>query len=60
MTDWHGFTFGMSVRNFSDETQYAYDGFQLPLTFRIGGSIDLLSFVPTVSEKQSLLFVKIN
>ncbi|GIS39911.1 hypothetical protein Ct9H90mP12_1050 [bacterium] len=56
MTDWHGFTFGMSVRNFSDETQYAYDGFQLPLTFRIGGSIDLFSFVPAVSEKQSFLF----
>jgi len=55
MTDWHGFTFGMSVRNFSDETQYAYDGFQLPLTFRIGGSIDLFSFVPSIGEKQSLL-----
>ena len=54
-TGWHGFTFGMSVRNFSDETQYAYDGFQLPLTFRIGGSIDILSFVPSFAEKQSLL-----
>ena len=54
-TDWHGFTFGMSVRNFSDETQYAYDGFQLPLTFRIGGSLDLLSFVSSIGEKQGLL-----
>ena len=54
-TDWHGFTFGMSVRNFSDETQYAYDGFQLPLTFSIGGSLDLLSFVSSIGEKQGLL-----
>ena len=55
ITDWHGFTFGMSVRNFSDETQFAYDGFQLPLTFRIGSSIDILSFFPAFSDKHSLL-----
>ena len=55
ITDWHGFTFGMSVRNFSDETQFAYDGFQLPLTFRIGSSIDILSFLPALSDKHSLL-----
>ena len=54
ITDWHGFTFGMSVRNFSNEAQFVYDGFQLPLTFRIGGSIDILSFVPSLNEKQSL------
>lgn len=55
ITDWHDFTFGMSVRNFSDETKFAYDGFQLPLTFRIGGSIDIFSFVPIFAEKQSFL-----
>ena len=54
ITDWHGFTFGMSVRNFSEEAEYGYDSFQLPLTFRIGGSIDVLSFFPSFSEKQSL------
>ena len=54
-TDWHGFTFGMSVRNFSDESQYAYDGFQLPLTFRIGGSVDLLSFTPLDGSSHSVL-----
>ena len=46
ITDWHGFTFGMSVRNFSEEVEYAYDSFQLPLTFRVGGFIDALSFFP--------------
>ena len=54
ITDWHGFTFGMSVRNFSEEAEYGYDSFQLPLTFRIGGSIDVLSFLPSLAERQSL------
>ena len=56
-TDWNGFTFGMSVRNFSDETQFAYDGFQLPLTFRIGGSLDLFGFTPFSGKSQSLLLI---
>ena len=54
ITDWHGFTFGMSVRNFSEEAEYGYDSFQLPLTFRIGGSIDVFSFFPSFSETQLL------
>ena len=54
ITDWHDFTFGMSVRNFSEEVEYAYDSFQLPLTFRVGGSIEVLSFLPSLSDKQSL------
>ena len=54
-TDWHGFSFGMSVRNFSDETQFSYDGFQLPLTFRIGGSLELLGFTPLADKSQSLV-----
>ena len=45
----------MSIRNFSEEVQYAYDGFQLPLTFRIGASIDLLKFITTPSKAQTLL-----
>ena len=55
VTDWNDFTFGMSVRNFSDEAQYAYDGFQLPLTFRIGCSIDIVKLIPSFSESHSLL-----
>ena len=54
ITDWHDFTFGMSVRNFSEEVEYAYDSFQLPLTFRVGGSIEVLSFFPSLGGKQSL------
>lgn len=55
VTDWNDFTFGMSVRNFSDEVQYAYDGFQLPLTFRIGVSIDIFKFIPSSKKSHSLL-----
>ena len=55
VTDWNDFTFGMSVRNFSDEAQYAYDGFQLPLTFRIGCSIDVFKLIPSSSKSHSLL-----
>ncbi|MBT3501693.1 MAG: PorV/PorQ family protein [Candidatus Marinimicrobia bacterium] len=54
-TDWHNFAFGMSVRNFSDETQFSYDGFQLPLTFRIGASLELIGFTPLAGKSQSLL-----
>ena len=33
VTEWNDFTFGMSVRNFSEEPQYAFDSFQLPSPF---------------------------
>ncbi|RMF06811.1 MAG: DUF3308 domain-containing protein [Candidatus Neomarinimicrobiota bacterium] len=45
-TGWKEFAFGMSVRNFSQEIKYQSEGFQLPLTFRIGASINLLDFDP--------------
>lgn len=43
-TSWKDFAFGMTVRNFSQEIKYQTEGFQLPLTFSIGGSIDLIQF----------------
>jgi len=43
-TGWHEFAFGMSVRNFSQEIKYQSEGFQLPLTFQIGASLNLLDF----------------
>ena len=44
-TGWRSLVFGMSVRNFSNEIKYEEEGFQLPLTFRIGISMDLLDLV---------------
>ncbi len=55
VTDWNDFTFGMSVRNFSEEAQYAYDGFQLPLTFRIGCSIEVFKLISLSTKTHSLL-----
>ncbi len=44
-TGWNDFSFGMMVRNFSQEIKYQTEGFQLPLTFSIGASIDLSDFI---------------
>lgn len=44
---WTGFEslkIGMSIRNFSQEIEYIEEGFQLPLTFRIGASINAVDF----------------
>ncbi|HEY5565505.1 MAG TPA: PorV/PorQ family protein [Rhodothermia bacterium] len=37
-------SFGFSVRNFSQEIEYASESFQLPLTFSIGVAVDLANF----------------
>ena len=55
VTEWNDFTFGMSVRNFSEEPQYAFESFQLPLTFRIGGSINAFSFLPNIDNNHTLI-----
>ena len=40
-TGFKSLTFGMSVRNFSREIEFEEEGFQLPLVFRMGISINL-------------------
>lgn len=54
-TGFKSFTFGMTVRNFSSELQYAQESFQLPLTFKIGFSIDMFDFWASRPESQSFL-----
>jgi len=46
--------FGMSVRNFSKDMQYAYENFQLPLVFTLGISMNLMDFFENVPLDQSL------
>jgi hypothetical protein len=46
--------FGMSVRNFSQEVKYAEEGFQAPLVFTLGISMDLMDLVEKSSFNQSL------
>ncbi len=41
-TGWKSLAFGMSVRNFSNEVTFESEGFQLPLTFALGISMDLM------------------
>ncbi len=54
-TGWKSIVFGMSVRNFSEEIKYAEEGFQLPLTFNIGVSANVMDFVPKKYKTDYLL-----
>ncbi|MEA2078095.1 MAG: PorV/PorQ family protein [Candidatus Marinimicrobia bacterium] len=53
-TGWKSLAFGMSVRNFSGEIKYEDEGFQLPLTFSMGLSMDVLDLLPEKPQGQSL------
>jgi len=46
--------FGMSVRNFSKEVKYVEEGFQAPLVFNLGISLNVMDFVKVASIDQSL------
>ena len=46
--------FAMSVRNFSKDIKYAQEGFQTPLVFTLGLSMNLMDFVGEVPMDQSL------
>lgn len=43
-TGFRSLVFAMSLQNFSREVTYAEESFELPLTFRIGASMDMLDF----------------
>lgn len=54
-TGFKSLNFGMSIRNFSTEIRYKDEGFQLPLTFRIGMSINAVDLTDFNPEMHSLL-----
>ncbi len=56
-TGFKSLAFGMSVRNFSQEIKFEEEGFQLPLIFRIGLSIDAMEFLLPDQDTHELLFV---
>jgi len=58
-TGFKSLAFGMSVRNFSEEIKFVQEGFQLPLTFRIGISINAMDFMEQLADKHAL-FVAID
>lgn len=54
-TGFKSLNFGMSVRNFSTELKYKRETFQLPLTFKIGLSIDAMDLINVDKNEHSLL-----
>ncbi len=54
-TGFKSLVFGMSVRNFAQELKYEKESFQLPLTFKIGISFNLIDFFPEMQENHSFL-----
>jgi hypothetical protein len=53
-TGFKSLVFGMSVRNYSNELRYVYEGFQLPLVFNLGISMNVLDFTKSMPFDQSL------
>jgi hypothetical protein len=53
-TGFKSLVFGMSVRNFSKEIKYVEEGFQLPLVFNLGISMDLMDLMEEAPLDQSL------
>ncbi len=54
-TGYKSLNVGMCIRNFSREVTYVEEGFQLPLTFRIGLSMDVVDLTSLDNAKHSLL-----
>jgi hypothetical protein len=54
-TGYKSLVFGMSVRNFSKEIKYVEEGFQLPLVFNLGISMDVLDFFEESGIEQALI-----
>ncbi|HET6568266.1 MAG TPA: PorV/PorQ family protein [Rhodothermales bacterium] len=53
-TGFRSLNFAMSVRNFSRELKYEEESFELPLTFRVGVSMDLMDLTSMNSNMHSL------
>jgi hypothetical protein len=53
-TDFKSLVFGISVRNFSREVKYVEEGFQAPLTFTLGISMNLMDFARELPLNQKL------
>lgn len=54
-TGYKSLNFGVAVRNFSKEVKYEREGFQLPLIFKIGLSVNAVDFLPLDKETHSFV-----
>lgn len=59
-TGFKSLSFGMSVRNFSREVKFIEEAFQLPLTFRMGISMNVLDFVNSGATNNNALWVSVD
>ena len=53
-TGFKSLAFGMTIRNFSQEVKYEKEGFQLPLTFKIGIFLNAFDFLPSLEKYHKL------
>lgn len=58
-TGYKSLNIGMSIRNFSQEIRFIEEGFQLPLLFKLGMSMDIFDFT-TMDKKMHSLIVSID
>lgn len=54
------FGFGMYIRNFSPQLKYEDDPFQLPLTFSLGFSMDLMDFLSEESHGDNSFMIEVD
>ena len=54
-TGFRSLIFAMSARNFSRELTYVRENFELPLTFQIGLSVDMIDFTSLNPDDHSLM-----
>ncbi len=54
-TGFRSLVFGMSIRNFSPEVKFEREGFQLPLTFKFGVSMDVFDFMPEMPDAHKMV-----
>lgn len=52
-TGFKSLNFGVTIRNFSREIRYEREGFQLPLIFKIGVSMNMMDLLEIQKEEQS-------
>ena len=55
-TGFKSLNFGVAIRNFSKEVKYEREGFQLPLIFKIGVSLNAIDFTDMDIKTHSLIF----
>ncbi len=59
-TGFRSLNFGMCVRNFAQEVRYEVEGFQLPLTFKIGLAMDVMDLFPGLRLGEDALLLSVD